>query len=448
MPVLPPKVLDFLDRIHLRVPIRTVAFGLEAYWRRLRAPIIRRQIARVVKNKRREIRTTGRKIRVCFVCHDKSTWIYQSVYDAMREDACFEPFVLAVKTWVRNNEQGARRDLVSFFQDRGMVVHTELNSCSLPDVMFLPRFDEFAFQGVFKIRELYRKVLFTGQIYAWITHNCDAYYFGNDDLTYLWKYFMFNDRDADICLRMKKLSHNDIVTVGFARNDEFIKAGSTGRVYWRQDTSYKIIWAPHWSVLTHGRFGNFDRYAKSMLGWLKLHPNVEMVLKPHPMLRTRMTDGVTKERFRVNNPDYREPVDLATVEEYDAFMAEWAAQPNGSVMNSGGYADLFASSDAMVLDSGSFLAEYMFFNKPMCFCNRDRTHEELMQAFNDFGRDLFSGIEVADDFGAVEKFMDDVVRGVDRLKDERVRVREKYLMKNVGHVGEAITRYIREQLKG
>ena len=48
MPVLPPKVLDFLDRIHLRVPIRTVAFGLEAYWRRLRAPIVRRQIARLV----------------------------------------------------------------------------------------------------------------------------------------------------------------------------------------------------------------------------------------------------------------------------------------------------------------------------------------------------------------------------------------------------------------
>ena len=93
MPVLPPKFLNFLDRIHLRVPIRTVAFGLEAYWRRLRAPIIRRQIARVVKNKRREIRTTGRKIRVCFVCHDKSTWIYQSVYDAMREDGALSGIV-------------------------------------------------------------------------------------------------------------------------------------------------------------------------------------------------------------------------------------------------------------------------------------------------------------------------------------------------------------------
>lgn len=257
MPVLPPKVLHFLDIVHLRIPIRTVAFGVESCLRRLRAPIIRRQIARLVETKRSEIRASGRKIRVCFVCHDKSTWIYQSVYDAMRKDADFEPYVLAVNTWVRNNEQGARQDLVSFFRDRGMSVHTELRACALPDVMLLPRFDEFAFQGVFKIRELYREVLFAGQIYAWITHNCDAYYFGNDDLTYLWKYFMFNDRDAGLCIRMKKLSHKDVVTVGFARNDEFAKAGQDGQAYWKQDASYKIVWAPHWSVLTHGRFGRY-----------------------------------------------------------------------------------------------------------------------------------------------------------------------------------------------
>lgn len=447
IPPLPSWLLRILDALHIRVLLRTTVFGFLDFCFRIRIPFFRWRIARLESRKRQEIKSTGRKIRITFVCLDKSQWIFQSVYDAFAVNEKFETSVLTCPTWIRNNDARAKSELTEFFEAKGIPTSRRIDPLNLPDMMFVPRFDAPAFSGIFSLESLYTKVLFCGSIYGWITGDFDKAYFGKLEEAFLWKYFVFNERDRRVCQGFSVIPERDIVISGFPRNDEFLNANADA-FRWKNSGHTKIIWAPHWTVLTHSQYGNFDRYAYPLLDWLKNHPDVEIVLKPHPLLRARLTDPATKRKFRNDCPDYQDPETFQTADEFDSFLSEWDTLPNGQVMNSGDYAALFASSDAMFLDSGSFLAEYMFFDKPMCFCNRSRTHQELMNVYNEFGQALFTGIQIADNLKEVTAFLENVASGHDPLKANRQSVKAKYLTVNAGQVGKTIADFVSEKFIG
>ncbi len=281
-------------------------------------------------------------------------------------------------------------------------------------------------------------------MYGWIVTNSDKHFFGNQELAYFWKNIVFNQRELNICKQLLPTVGNNATCLGFPRGDEILSAAAEDKT-WKMPTSKKIIWAPHWSVLTHSRLGNFDRYAYKLLDWLKSHKDVEIVLKPHPLLRARLTDSATIAKLSAGNPDFQNPNTFKTAEEYDAFLSEWESLPNGTVMDSGDYFSLFKSSDAMLLDSGSFMAEYMILDKPMCFCNRDRSFAELQNAFNTFGGQLLTGMAIADNWDSIESFLSSVGKE-DKKKEVRQQMISQFLSANKGHVGESIATFIKSTL--
>ncbi|MBR2355318.1 MAG: CDP-glycerol glycerophosphotransferase family protein [Kiritimatiellae bacterium] len=449
MPLLPPRLLSILDALHIRVPLRTAVFGtIDFFFNRARIPLIRSRIACLERMKRAELTASPRPIKVCFLCMDRSQWVFQSVYDYMDRSPDFEPFVLTSAKLIRNVDgQADKREFLDFFHDRGMKAVTELASDNLPDVAILPRIDIEAFGSAFNSAKLYSRILCCCQTYAWLLHDCDKAFLGTFGHVYMWRYFTFTERDQAACKRLSPISGTNSVCIGFPRNDEFFSAKPDMR-FWKIPHATKIIWAPHWSVLTHGNFGNFDRYANKMLAWTKAHPETCVVLKPHPLLRKRMTDPDFKAWCRsIETNKYAEPTSLATEEAFDAFMQEWRSLPNASIMDSGGYSGLFASSDAMILDSGSFLGEYMTFDKPMCFMNRNRTREELLDMFNEFGKDLMGAVDIADEWPDAERFLESVAAGQDDQSPRRRFVIEKYFSVNKGRVGEAMSLSILHSLR-
>ena len=116
-------------------------------------------------------------------------------------------------------------------------------------------------------------------------------------------------------------------------------------------------------------------------------------------------------------------------------------------MDDGGYAGFFAASDGMVLDSGSFLGEYMAFNKPMCFMNRNRTTEELFNLYNDFGKELLSAVDIADTWEEVEHFLDGMILVSDEKSQARKALIRKHFNVNRGRVGEAMSLAILNDLR-
>ena len=93
-------------------------------------------------------------------------------------------------------------------------------------------------------------------------------------------------------------------------------------------------------------------------------------------------------------------------EEYEEYLEMWRQLPNAQVIENGMYTDIFESSDAMILDSISFLGEYIYMHKPMLFLTRDRN------TFNDFGKELVRVLYKTDGGNLegiknfVEKYMD------------------------------------------
>ena len=116
----------------------------------------------------------------------------------------------------------------------------------------------------------------------------------------------------------------------------------------------KIIWAPHWSFEYDNppeNHATFPWNYKFMYEFAKEHPETSWVVKPHPRLQTAAVNvGLFSS--------------VAACEEY--FQA-WNDLPNAQVCTGGYYQAIFATSDGMIHDSCSFIAEYQYTHKPMVF---------------------------------------------------------------------------------
>jgi hypothetical protein len=114
----------------------------------------------------------------------------------------------------------------------------------------------------------------------------------------------------------------------------------------------RLLWAPHHSYSSHWlNFGTFAQMYLEMLDWATAHPEVEVVLRPHPFMFGTLVD-----REVISDSDL------------DAWLAGWDALPNTSIDNASGPAELFMTCDFLLTDGISFLAEYpLVTGKPSVF---------------------------------------------------------------------------------
>lgn len=174
----------------------------------------------------------------------------------------------------------------------------------------------------------------------------------------------------------------------------------------------RVIWAPHWamgdtSVL---KGGIFPLVADRMLEFARQNNGrIQFAFKPHPRLKAEL----------YNHPDWG-------IERTDAYYKAWADLPNGQ-LEQGEYAELFAQSDAMVHDSGSFIVEYMATGKPCCFLHGKEA--EVLPDFNQMTADCHAAHYLADSIDELEHFLQDVVMGGNDSKaGERDACRQKYII--------------------
>ncbi|MGO4972132.1 hypothetical protein ACTQ56_09085 [[Clostridium] aminophilum] len=115
---------------------------------------------------------------------------------------------------------------------------------------------------------------------------------------------------------------------------------------------------------------------------------------------------------------------FSSYEEYDRYFAAWNELPNARAIDESRYIDYFLTSDAMILDSSSFIGEYLYVQKPVLYLTRPE------QGFTDLGEAVVNTYYRAPgwDLMEIERFITDVVlEGKDPLKNEREKVFEEYL---------------------
>lgn len=361
----------------------------------------------------KRIRAAGR-VRVVFLVMDPAMWKYASFYSELERSGIFDPVVVSAMNpeLCRSREQliAEQERIRRFCKDNGYA--------------FVEGYDEAEGRWI-DLRSLRPDLVFYAQPYrgavvgAWYPWKmsyalpCFVPYSlsvnGNPVTTRLstcaWKIFLPSRFHRDDALRRGAASDVNAVSCGYpfeekllgVREEEALAAWPAEKTSGRK----RIIWAPHHSVgvrsancYVSSAFCEICDFMKELA--VKYADRITIAFKPHPVLRSRLDE-------------------LWGSEATDAYYRFWEESGNTFVAE-GEYAALFAGSDALIHDCGSFTAEYMYTGKPALYVFRkDRRAVE-----NEFGRRALAAHYSAHESADIEAFVENVVlAGVDGMRAER-----------------------------
>lgn len=366
------------------------------------------------------------KIKISFLLYSASMWSCDDLYRMFEEDPRFEPFVTVCKytnesnkkTWPTYNQS------LQFFKERGYRVHTVSDSVGkgrgwqalgCPDVVFYLTPYHTLLPEEINEGYLQAKVLTIYIPYSYMLLQAEQKY-DSPGFAYSWRHYCDSEIYKKLLVAYSDIYELNTRFVGYPKMDTFFApCDKTDSTLWKLQGhgQKKIIYAPHHSLkdldYCASHFATFDKNGQFLLEYARTHPEeTSWIVKPHPNLKmTVLMAGIFK-----------------TEEEYYDYLAQWDALPNAKVVQEGSYVDYFKTSDAMVCDSVSFLAEYQFTGKPLLLLTRPE------QAFNEFGSMVRNVLYqcLGEDLAGIEAFLQDVViDGNDRMRSLRGQFFEENL---------------------
>lgn len=398
---------------------------------------IQYDIKHLILDKRLKFFNSDKKPKVVILTYNYAHWSMNSVVQAMLK----EKFDVKIVVSPENDVEETIREetyikTCEFFEKLGYNVIRGWNpvydlDTDRPDIIIYQTHWMGNYLPEYNIENWYNKVLCIS-----IPYGIGNVKINNEQFNQLFHNMVwFICEEAEPVKKMaEKYSDNkgiNAIVTGYPKLDDLYLDYNVDE-YWKNPDLKKIIYAPHYSINTNWNvdMSTFHLYYKKIYDYVKEHENIEMQLKPHPLLKTRcILKNVMSEK------------------DYNEYTDSWNNLPNGGCADIGNYMGLFSTSDALLLDSLSFTAEYMCTKKPICFINKYSTKEELLDRFNEFGQMVMENCYIAQNWDDIQKFIDDVViAGNDYMYEQRCEFFNKYLDVNTGHVGEYIVNKIKEEL--
>lgn len=375
------------------------------------------------------------KIRVAFIVSGIPVWCGDELYRLFEENDVFEPYIYV---FLHNIGQSVSmmldeyNDHVEFFEKKGMRVVETIDRAE-GKIYSLKEIGEYPDVCIWTTPWIYAHVLkqsFTeyplSTIHAYIPY---GYFLANNEEgnyvetqynyefhNLVWKIFEESAIALEMADKYAFVKSDNAIYTGPPKMDAFfqeIEDDPWQEVVLKSGNKYakRIIFAPHHSMQEGGSmlWATFQYNYREMLELAKKYnEDTVWLFKPHPALKFK---SIYVGLFRDEK-------------EWDAYVQEWRDLKNGMVYEGGDYSSFFRCSDAMILDSASFIAEYLFVNKPALFLQRKE------QGFNDLGKKLFDLLHHADgkNIDEIDKFVENIVLGEDDNKrEERERFLNKYI---------------------
>ena len=386
-------------------------------------------------------RALSGKVRVVFLTYSAAEWQAEGLYRLLEKDERFETLIVtcplidrprdaADKTFEETSrffESGNYHVKRGFYGQRDHVCSWE-ELGGLPDIAIHLFPYSFAVPQSLSIEALPFRCLNIYIPYGmdtvdsperkYLIHN--LYNFGFMNL--VWRVYAESRETVTGFCEHQVLKGKNVVYSGYPKMDFFFdKSKQYGkddlRRIWKipdgktAGEMKKVIIAPHHSI-SPNHLILFSTFRHNAFFWpylaQKYADRVSFIYKPHPNVRAT---AVEQRVF----PDY---------EAYDAYTAEWDALPNARVVTEDSYLEIFATSDAMIMDSGSFIAEYLYADKPLCFLTRK---EQAFSALGEAAMQAHYRVP-GTDYHAVERFLEEVVLGQnDTMARERKRIFSEHL---------------------
>lgn len=382
------KVLSLLRKIHYFI-----------YWGYiyLQVPSIRR------KN----------KIKVLFVLAELASWKTELLYIAMLKHSRFTPVLGVTDNTVE--APGSKPILMNYLKEKGYeFVDLDLDDKSIniinPDFIIYYKPYDASYQPA-HIFKKHAKSIPLGFCYGIYTPSSSQHYH-QALYYYAYQFFVENELIRKAFIENVGYKAHNLKAIGTPIADLLLSDKSNFVDPWKDKTGKKrIIYAPHHSFDgTNGKgleLATFLVNGEFMLEMAKKYKDkVTFAFKPHPNLRKKLAKIWGKERT-------------------DAYYHKWESLPYAQV-DYGDYMGLFKYSDAIIHDCGSFTAEYLYMNKPAMYLING-TEERVKAEFNEFGQRCFDCYEHGVTHEQIEKFINDVISGKDKMKDSRQKFFDNFL---------------------
>ena len=361
------------------------------------------------------------KIKAVFFVVNGAIWKLDEVFRMMMEDMRFDPLILICPYTSFSGEMMKEwmDDAYNLFTARKYPVVKALNSETgkwidvkkeiRPDIIFFTT--SYQLTGDEYYIRHYSDYLTCYVPYAFMTPNTYDEQFNQFFHNALWRAFYETPVHKRIAEKYARNRGRNVRVTGYPGCDPFlIKPQKSSDVWKKADPGVKrIIWAPHHLMKEGLKTSNFLNYSGIMLDIAKKYRGkLQFVLKPHPMLKPKL----------YQYPEWGK-------QKADEYFREWDNLPNGQV-EEGDYVDLFLTSDALILDCGSFITEYMFTGKPSVFMI---SNEDVMSGWNEYGEKALSVLYHSRKVEELNFFIESVVLGgKDTMRGKRTEFINEVLL--------------------
>lgn len=362
------------------------------------------------------------KIRVCLFEPRIACWQFDQLYKLLDADKRFEPIIVVIPFLSQGKDamidymdatyKTLKRRGYKVFRgydkktDSFLDIKKQLN----PDAVFYsmfwkPHFEDHSYITEFK--NIYSFLYPYGYDIYW---HSDRMQMNFELQNMVSRYYLPTKIHKCIAEENMDNGGRNVFITGSPKLDPMFDKSYQAIDVWKDKAHHKkrIIWAPHHTLKVPSPEAQLcaflDLYDFILKCAKKYEDRVEFVLKPHPMLKPKL-------------------IALWGERKAAAYYATWANGKNTQLVE-GDFIDLFLTSDAMILDSISFVAEYTITDKPAFFTYAKDTRFEC----NKFGKALMKHLyrnESPDTLeNEIEQFIENVVLGGE---DSRAEGRRKFI---------------------
>ena len=347
----------------------------------------------------------ARPIRVIFLISNTASWKVGPVFAQMMTDPDFQPIAVVCPTTsgsllkaAQHTADLARRYLgASGFPYADMTgldatqTRAEIRKIN-PHVVF--------FTNPHKLVPKYlHDELLKSRLTCYVPYHHEVMAYGNNQEQYnqashnaFWRVFVPHEESKRHYETTRIRRDDGVVVTGFPACEPLLTPASVrDSSPWigKGRNKKRVIYAPHWLWRPDIKMATIDTFGRTMQHLAeKYREDMQWAFRPHPMLRPRLMKTAewgpqrTDEFF-----DFWESSDFSQIHEDD-------------------YLPLFRTSDAIIHDSGSFLAEYLYLRKPAMYLMTEQTGTKY---FNAFGRRAIMACDTGRSADDIEQFLQRVL---------------------------------------
>lgn len=382
------------------------------------------------------------KIKVCFFVIYDSVFQYRNIFEIMSKDSFFECFILVIPDTSRGDSNmvyqldktykalNAKYDNVLLAYNDGKFIDFsdkyDLFCTSNPYDSMTHEFYGIEYNTKKGILSFHCNYGFGGQLNYVIKHVLNL-----PTMNMTWIVFYESKYSYDMTKKICDNGGRNAVLIGYAKMDSLAKIDSKNTESKRK----KIIIAPHHTAGKEFEnsiipLSNFLTFADLFLELPTLYPHIDFVFRPHPLLFINLEKFGDWDKDKIKN-----------------YLTTLKSHQNMIYQEGGEYFDTFIESSGLIHDCGSFMAEYLFTDKPCCYMLKKEL--PLDYTFTPFGIEILKHYYKAFSRQDILDFIDNViVENNDIMKDSRVAFAKQNIRINYPHVSQKIINYLKNKIKG